>query len=164
MEEKEFTELITNHQRIIYKVCNLYAQSHTDKEDLFQEITLNAWKGIRNFKGDSLFTTWLYRVALNTALTFKRKENRQRKVDNAVDSLAFSHDRQPEADEQLTAMYKAINVLSDIDKALVTLYLDDYNYVEMGNVLGITANNVAVKMNRLKKKLKEESEKYLNNH
>lgn len=164
MEEKEFIELITNHQRIIYKVCNLYAQSHTDKEDLFQEITLNAWKGIRNFKGDSLFTTWLYRVALNTALTFKRKENRQRKVENAVDSLAFSHDQQPEADEQLAAMHKAINALSDIDKALITLYLDDYNYNEMGNVLGITANNVAVKMNRLKKKLKEESEKYLYNH
>jgi len=164
MEEKEFIELITNHQRIIYKVCNLYAQSHTDKEDLFQEITLNAWKGIRNFKGDSLFTTWLYRVALNTALTFKRGERRQRKVDNAVESLAFEHERQPEADEQLAAMYRAINELSDIDKALVTLYLDDYNYNEMGNVLGITANNVAVKMNRLKKKLKEESEKYLNNH
>lgn len=164
MEEKEFIELITNHQRIIYKVCNLYAQSSTDKEDLFQEITLNAWKGIRNFKGDSLFTTWLYRVALNTALTFKRKENRQRKVDSAVDSLSFSHDQQPETDEQLAAMYKAINGLSDIDKALITLYLDDYNYIEMGNVLGITANNVAVKMNRLKKKLKEESEKYLNNH
>ncbi|MDI3320410.1 RNA polymerase sigma factor [Pinibacter soli] len=164
MEEKEFIALITNHQRIIYKVCNLYAQSHTDKEDLFQEITLNAWKGIRNFKGDSLFTTWLYRVALNTALTFKRKENRQRKVDSAVDALAFSHDQQPEADEQLTAMYKAIHGLSDIDKALVTLYLDDYDYKEMGNVLGITANNVAVKMNRLKKKLKEESEKYLYSH
>jgi RNA polymerase sigma-70 factor (ECF subfamily) len=163
MEEKEFIALITNHQRIIYKVCNLYAQSHTDKEDLFQEITLNAWKGIRNFKGDSLFTTWLYRVALNTALTFKRKENRQRKVGDAVDSLAFSHDHQPEVDEQLAAMYKAINGLSDIDKALITLYLDDYNYNEMGNVLGITANNVAVKMNRLKKKLKEESEKYLYN-
>jgi RNA polymerase sigma-70 factor (ECF subfamily) len=163
MEEKEFIALITNHQRIIYKVCNLYAQSHTDKEDLFQEITLNAWKGIRNFKGDSLFTTWLYRVALNTALTFRRRENRQRKVDNAVDSLAFSHDHQPEADEQLAAMYKAINDLSDIDKALITLYLDDYNYNEMGNVLGITANNVAVKMNRLKKKLKEESEKHLYN-
>jgi RNA polymerase sigma-70 factor (ECF subfamily) len=164
MEEKEFIALITNHQRIIYKVCNLYAQSHTDKEDLFQEITLNAWKGIRNFKGDSLFTTWLYRVSLNTALTFRRKENRQRKVDNAVDALTFSHDHQPEADEQLAAMYKAINGLSDIDKALITLYLDDYNYNEMGNVLGITANNVAVKMNRLKKKLKEESEKYLYNH
>lgn len=163
MEEKEFIELINNHQRIIYKVCNLYAQSHTDKEDLFQEITLNAWKGVRNFKGDSLFTTWLYRVALNTALTFKRKENRLKKVGIAAEAFTFSHEQQPETGEQLAAMYKAISDLSDIDKALIALYLDDYSYNEMGNVLGITANNVAVKMNRLKKKLKEDSEKYLNN-
>jgi RNA polymerase sigma-70 factor (ECF subfamily) len=163
MEEKEFIELINNHQRIIYKVCNLYAQSHTDKEDLFQEITLNAWKGVRNFKGDSLFTTWLYRVALNTALTFKRKESRLKKVDVALEALTFQHEHQPETDEQVAAMYKAISDLSDIDKALIALYLDDYSYNEMGNVLGITANNVAVKMSRLKKKLKEDSEKYLNN-
>lgn len=164
MEEKEFIQLITNHQKIIYKVCNLYAGTDTDKEDLFQEITINAWRGVQNFKGDSMFSTWLYRVAINTSLTFKRKEIKLKKVAAAVDTLSVSEDQPSDAKEQLTAMYKAISDLSDIDKALVMLYLDDYSYQEMSKVLGITANNIAVKMNRIKKKLKEDSEKYISDN
>ena len=73
-KEKEFISLLNEHQRIIHKVCNLYMDAHADREDLFQEITLQAWKAYGNFRGDAKFSTWLYRVALNTAITFFRKE------------------------------------------------------------------------------------------
>ncbi len=157
--EKEFVSLLNQHQRIIYKVCNLYMDSHADREDLFQEITLQAWKAYAGFRGDSKFSTWLYRVALNTAITFFRKE----KKNPGIYSMDTIPERADEDDnlieEQVRAMYQAIGNLSKIDKAIVMLYLEDYNYNDIGEMMGITANNVAVKMNRIKTKLKEETQK-----
>jgi RNA polymerase sigma factor (sigma-70 family) len=163
VNEKEFIHLLNQHQRIIYKVCNLYMQSHADKDDLFQEITLQAWKAYNSFRGDAKFSTWLYRVALNTAITFYRKEKKQ--------SIFISTDTLPDdgssyddpIEEQTKAMHKAIGELSSVDKAIVMLYLEDYSYLEIGEMVGITANNVAVKMNRIKTKLKENSQKHLIN-
>lgn len=157
--EKEFISLLNAHQKIIYKVCNLYMDKHADREDLFQEITLQAWKAYANFRGDAKFSTWLYRIALNTAITFFRKEKRAPAI--------YSTDVLPDQDEEVydpieekvKAMYTAIGHLSKIDKAIVMLYLEDYSYIEIGEMMGITANNVAVKMNRIKIKLKEETQK-----
>ena len=159
--EKEFISLLNQHQKIVYKVCNLYMDSHADREDLFQEITLQAWKAYGSFRGDAKFSTWLYRVALNTAITFFRKEKRKPDI--------YSTDQPPEqgdepidaVEEQVKAMYAAIGELSKIDKAIVMLYLEDYSYNGIGEMMGITANNVAVKMNRVKIKLKEETKKQL---
>ncbi len=159
--EQEFIALLNQHQKIIHKVCNLYMDLQADREDLFQEITLQAWKAYGKFRGDAKFSTWLYRVALNTAITFFRKEKRQPALfatatfpdENATDS--------PDpVEEQVKALYTAISDLSRIDKALVMLYLEDYNYNEIGEMMGITANNVAVKMNRIKIKLKEQTQKH----
>jgi RNA polymerase sigma factor (sigma-70 family) len=158
--EKEFISLLNQHQKIIYKVCNLYMQSHADKEDLFQEITLQAWKAYGKFRGDAKFSTWLYRVALNTAITFYRKEKK---------NIVFTTDDVPETvtgpydpiEERTKAMYIAIGELSKIDKAIVMLYLEDYSYAEISEVIGITANNIAVKMNRIKIKLKDQTKKYI---
>ena len=159
--EKEFIHLLNQHQKIIYKVCNLYMDLHSDREDLFQEITLQAWKAYGNFRGDAKFSTWLYRVALNTAITFFRKDKKKPDI--------YSTDTMPEkveentdpVEEQVKAMYAAIGELSKIDKALVMLYLEDYSYQEIGEMMGITANNVAVKMNRIKVRLKEGAQKQL---
>ena len=159
--EKEFIHLLNQHQKIIYKVCNLYMDLHSDREDLFQEITLQAWKAYGNFRGDAKFSTWLYRVALNTAITFFRKDKKKPDI--------YSTDTMPEkmeenfdpVEEQVKAVYAAIGELSRIDKALVMLYLEDYSYQEIGEMIGITANNVAVKMNRIKIKLKEGAQKQL---
>ena len=159
--EKEFIHLLNQHQKIIYKVCNLYMDLHSDREDLFQEITLQAWNAYGNFRGDAKFSTWLYRVALNTAITFFRKEKKKPDI--------YSTDMMPEkmeenfdpVEEQVKAMYAAIGELSRIDKALVMLYLEDYSYQEISEMMGITANNVAVKMNRIKVKLKEGAQKQL---
>ncbi|MEO5592941.1 MAG: RNA polymerase sigma factor [Chitinophagaceae bacterium] len=159
---KDFIQSIEQNQKIIYKVCNLYMNNEQDKKDLFQEIILSAWKGFGNFKGDAKFSTWLYRVALNTAITFYRKEKRQ--VETATyEEYHFNGiaETRLKEDEQLNAMHRAIADLSNIDKGLVMLYLEDYNYQDIGDIMGISPNNVAVKMNRIKIKLKENSKKYL---
>ena len=159
--EKEFISLLNQHQKIVYKVCNLYMDRHSEREDLFQEITLQAWKAYGNFRGDAKFSTWLYRVALNTAITFFRKE-KNRPIIYSTDIVPEqSEDIFDPIEEQVKAMYTAIGDLSKIDKAIVMLYLEDYSYNEIGDMMGITANNVAVKMNRIKVKLKEETQKHL---
>lgn len=159
--EKEFISLLNQHQKIIYKVCNLYMDKHSDREDLFQEITLQAWKAYGNFRGDAKFSTWLYRVALNTAITFFRKEKKKPET-YSTDILPEQQDETDnETEEQVKAMYAAIGDLSKIDKAIIMLYLEDYSYAEIGEMMGITANHVAVKMSRIKTKLKEETQKQL---
>lgn len=158
-ESAEFIALLSQHRNIIHKVCNLYMDSTEQREDLFQEITLQAWKSYQHFRGDARFSTWLYRVALNTAITYFKREQRRTSVVLATDFPETTDVPDP-AQEQLMAMYKAIATLSNIDKALVMLYLEDYSYQEIGDILGITANNVAVKMNRVKSRLKEESKKH----
>lgn len=159
MAEQEFIQLLNKHQNIIHKVCSVYMTDYADKEDLFQEVTLQAWKAYPTFRGDAKFSTWLYRVALNTAITFFRKEKKQVPIftTEALPDTAESHNP---VEEQVQAMYKAIGELSKIDKALIMLYLEDYSYIEIGEMLGISANNVAVKMNRLKVKLKEQTQKH----
>ncbi len=161
--EQEFIRLLKDHQKIIYKICNLYMQSHADREDLFQEITLQAWKAYGNFRGDSKFSTWLYRVALNTAITFFRKE--KKKIEINVEVLPeVSEGSFDQIEEKTKAMYLAIAELSKIDKAIVILYLGDYNYNQISEVIGITQNNIAVKMNRIKLKLKEQTKKHFTTH
>jgi len=157
--EKAFIELLNKHQNIIHKVCNLYMDNVSGREDLFQEVTLQAWKAFDSFRGDAQFSTWLYRVALNTAITFFRKEKKNQHIVNS-EAIPDATDFHDPIEEKVKAMYKAIGDLSKIDKALVMLYLEDYSYNDIGEMLGITANNVAVKMNRIKAKLKEETKKH----
>jgi RNA polymerase sigma factor (sigma-70 family) len=161
LTERQFIQSIETHQGIIHKVCNLYMGPGHDREDLFQEILLSAWKGIHNFKGDALFSTWLYRVALNTAITFYRKERRQVATAPWPSALVLpDNTSDSRSGEEFDALYQAIGELSAIDKALVMLYLEEYSYAEISDIMGITANNVAVKMNRIKTRLRENSKKY----
>lgn len=161
--EKEFITLLNENQRIIHKVCNLYMDSHADREDLFQEITLQAWKAFTRFRGEAKFSTWLYRIALNTAITFFRKEKRQPDLysTETLPDFRITEAHDP-VEEQVKAMYMAIGELSKIDKAIVMLYLEDYSHQEIGDMMGITPNNVAVKMNRIKTRLKEQAQKHMN--
>lgn len=154
--EKDFIELLNQNQKIIHKVCNLYMNWQEDKEDLFQEITLQAWKAFNQFRGDAKFSTWLYRVALNTAITFFRKDKKNAFIATVSDipELVIQQERDS-IEDKTKAMYQAIAELSKIDKAIVMLYLEDYSYAEISEIIGITANNIAVKMNRIKVKLRE---------
>lgn len=155
--EATFEELFTQHKKIVFKICHLYADSESDREDMFQEIALQAYKSFPAFKGQSQFSTWLYRVALNTAITWFKKEKKRSEV---LWQYAQQPIQETHADnQQFQAMHIAINQLNKIDKALVTLYLDGLDYKEIGDILGITPNYVAVKISRLKLKLKEDAQR-----
>lgn len=155
LEHKFVTELQDN-QNIVHKVCTLYTNDKDSHNDLFQEITIQLWKAYPKFRGESKFSTWMYRVALNTAITLYRKSKR-RIVTQDYESVIFKikADEYDETEEQqLKLMYKAVRQLGDIDKALVFMYLEDKNYTEIAETLGITEVNARVKMNRIKTKLR----------
>ncbi|CAN0586483.1 unnamed protein product, partial [Ectocarpus sp. 12 AP-2014] len=155
LEHKFVTELQDN-QNIVHKVCTLYTNDRDSHNDLFQEITIQLWKAYPKFRGDAKFSTWMYRVALNTAITLYRKQ--KRRIDTAdYESVIFKikADEYDETEElQLKLMYKAVKQLNDVDKALVFLYLEDKNYTEISETLGISEVNARVKMNRIKTKLR----------
>jgi len=149
------TELEEN-QNIVHKVCTLYTNDRESHNDLFQEITIQLWKAYPKFRGDSKFSTWMYRVALNTAITLYRK-SKKRVITQDYDSVIYkikSEAYDPTEEQQLSLMYDAIRELGDIDKALVFLYLEDKDYREISETLGITEVNARVKMNRVKNKLR----------
>lgn len=154
--EHRFVTELENNQNIVHKVCTLYTNDRDSHNDLFQEITIQLWQAYPKFRGESKFSTWMYRVALNTAITLYRKS--KRKVTTIdYDSVIFKikDDEYDEAAEQrLKLMYTAVKQLGDIEKALVFLYLEDKNYTEIADTLGITEINVRVKMNRIKNKLR----------
>lgn len=155
--EEQFVSQLKQHQNIIHKICRLYTSDEDAHNDLFQEITIQLWKAYPQFRGDSKFTTWAYRVGLNTAITLYRKKKRT--VETSPFEQSFhklsSEDYNFEEEEQLKLLYKAIEELNDIDKALVFLYLEDKDYSEISETLGISEVNARVKMNRIKGKLKK---------
>jgi len=155
--EQKFVKDLEEHQNIVHKICKLYTNNKDAHNDLFQEISIQLWKAYPKFRGDAKFSTWMYRVALNTAITLYRKSKRRIKTQD-FESVLFkieSHDYDPTEEEQLRIMYEAIKQLSDIDKALVFLYLEEKNYKEIADTMGITEVNARVKMNRVRNKLKD---------
>ena len=155
LEHKFVTELESN-QNIVHKVCSLYTSNREAHNDLFQEITIQLWRAYPKFRGDSKFSTWMYRVALNTAITLYRKSKKRIRTQD-YDSVIFkikSDEYDPTQEQQLQLMYKAVRQLGDIDKALVFLYLEDKDYREISETLGISEVNARVKMNRIKTKLR----------
>ena len=162
-KETEFSQLIKDNQGLIIKVSRLYTNSTEEEEDLFQEIVLQLWKSYDSFKGDSKISTWMYRVALNTAITLFRKKNRSPKTDRLQEYHQGSNlqdDSQDEIQPQIDLMYRMIKMLPNVERAIVMMYLDDLPYREIAGNLGISEVNARVKMNRLKKTLKELMEKY----
>lgn len=154
--EHNFVELLEKHQNIVHKVCRLYTNNYDAHNDLFQEITIQLWKAFPKFRGDAKFSTWMYRVALNTAITLYRKSKRSIKTQefDAVQFKIKAEEYDDEDEQKLKILYKAIHELNDIDKALVFLYLEDKNYKEISETLGISEVNSRVKMNRIKTKLR----------
>lgn len=156
--EHSFVTQLEENQNIVHKICRLYTNDADSHNDLFQEITIQLWKAFPKFRGDSKFSTWMYRVGLNTAITLYRKSKRSVHT-NAHDfenvSFKITADEYDDTVEvQLRLMYDAVKQLNDIDKALVFLYLEDKNYKEISDTLGITEVNARVKMNRIKEKLR----------
>jgi len=155
-KEKEFLERIEAHKAIIYKIAKMYMDNISDQEDLFQEIIYQVWKSYASFNGQSLFSSWMYRVALNTAIVFLKKDKKKiRTSDEMPEHLAVEEDFSREKELQLEHFYKALQQLEKIEKALVFYYLEDYSHKEIGENLGISEVNARVKLNRAKVKIKE---------
>ena len=155
--EEQFVKLLQENQNIVHKICRLYTHDQDSHNDLFQEITIQLWKAYPNFRGDSKVTTWAYRVDLNTAITLYRKKKKTKNTiefDNTFHKVK-QEDYNFEEEEQIKLLYSAIGELNDIEKALVFLYLEEKDYSEISETLGITEVNARVKMNRLKGKLKK---------
>ncbi|WP_340074968.1 RNA polymerase sigma factor [Leptobacterium sp. I13] len=154
--EHSFVTQLEQHQNIVHKICRIYTNDSDSHNDLFQEITIQLWKAYPKFRGDSKLSTWIYRVALNTAITLYRKSKRRINTFDydTIDFKIKAEEYDDTEEQQLRLMYNAIKELNDIDKALVFLYLEDKNYMEISETLGISEVNARVKMNRVKTKLK----------
>ncbi|WP_261512594.1 RNA polymerase sigma factor [Chryseobacterium paludis] len=155
--EQEFLEKIEKHKGIIFKISKMYMDNKDDRDDLFQEITYQVWRAYPSFKGQSEFSTWLYRIALNTAIVFLKSEKKRSFIANEDFSnyKIVQDEYDDEKEEKLSAMYQAIHQLNPIDKAFIFYYLEDFPGREIAEQMGISDGNVRVKMNRAKNKLKD---------
>ncbi len=151
--KEEFSHLIEKNQGIIHKIALLYTNSFADREDLFQEICLQLWKSFSSFKGHAKFNTWMYRVAINTAIDHLRKQRKEL----AFEPLMDIHTRHESSDdhEQVKLLYRSVSKLNPIDKAIILMWLEEKNYEEIAEVMGITKSNVSVKLVRIKRKIQQ---------
>lgn len=155
--EKEFIQIIQKNQGIIHKVCNIYCDTDDDRRDLFQEIVAQLWKSYPTFRRESKVTTWMYRVALNTAITsFKKSKRRPDQNHLTYENFQIEDEKyDTETEENIKLLHKAIAHLTGIEKSIILLFLENKKYEEIAEITGITQNYVRVKMNRIKKKLKK---------
>jgi len=153
----KFLGLIEQNQDIIHKICGVYARNTDDRRDLNQEIVCQLWKSYKSFRGDSKFTTWMYKVALNTALL----NSRRNRCSVRTESLNDHHGDIPigittqEKLGRIGRLYEAINQLRALDRAIILLFLEQFTYREISEFIGISESNVSVRLVRIKKKLKE---------
>jgi RNA polymerase sigma-70 factor (ECF subfamily) len=152
--ETDFERIVREHKSTIYTVCYMFSKDEDEVQDLFQETLINMWKGMGGFREESKIDTWIYRVALNTCLTQERKKKREvKKVPLNMD-VNFFEDNDANA-KQARILHQRISQLAYVDRALVMLWLDGMSYDEIGAVVGISAQNVAVKLFRIKEQLKK---------
>jgi RNA polymerase sigma-70 factor, ECF subfamily len=159
--QTEFMELIESNKKMIYKVSHMYCDNAINKKDLFQDIISNLWSSYPSFRNKSKLSTWVYRVSLNTAITWFRDYTKQSgsiEYTSLIPNLADEKDSA--IDELYDQLYFAINSLGKIDKAIILLLLDEYSYDEIAEIIGITKTNVATKISRIKLKLRD----YLSNN
>jgi RNA polymerase sigma-70 factor, ECF subfamily len=161
IQQKEiFERWLHDYKGLIYKFVHAYAFTAMDKDDLFQEIVFQVWRSIPSFRGESAPSTWLYRISLNTAINWKRKENRNM-ISNSQHVEDLRHyQRDDHGDQQLAWIYAQIGKMNPIDRSITLMILDDLSYKEMAAILGITETNVGVKINRIKKLLVTKSKEY----
>lgn len=156
-QQRIFDEWLASHRGLVFKVVRAYVFTLPDQEDLFQEVATQVWRSIPNFRGDSAVTTWIYRVALNTAIAWTQKERRHRDGKQGLDGVEPAIQPSPSADPRLEWLYQQIRQLSEIDRSLTLLLLDGFSYKEMAAMLGITENHVGVKISRIKNYLTSKS-------
>ena len=149
----EFVELVTRYKDVIFKVCYIYAEKD-DIEDYYQEVLIQIWRSLPKFRGESKVTTWIYRISLNTCISHVRK-NTKGNINKVplIDVNLWENDI--EKKQQVDEMYSLINKLNKLEKAVILLWLEDRDYEEIASIVGITKANVAVKINKIKEKLRK---------
>jgi RNA polymerase sigma factor (sigma-70 family) len=152
VSQKEFLEQVRSNQGIIYKLVGLYAGDAEEKKDLYQEVLLQAWKAWPAFRSDAKFSTWLYRICLNTIFTQKRKSS-SIEYRESLETVAPSIKNLSESSQDAQHLYKAIRQLAETDRAIISMHLDGYDNAEVAEVIGISNNHVSVKLHRIKQQL-----------
>lgn len=152
-----YTNSILPYAGIIIKICRAYSKSQEDFEDYYQEVCLQIWRSKGNFKGNSEWSTWIYRLSLNVCMTIRTRENkRQVQISNSSELPEIANQELFSfQDKSLEELYKAIKQLSNLDRAIIVLYLEERSYKEIATILGTTSNNIGVRIQRIKKKLKQ---------
>jgi len=156
---QDFTRLMKENKGIIYKVCNSYCEGKDDREDLAQEIIYNLWKSFDSFNNEFKFSTWMYRIALNVAISFYRQEKKAKHHDPIVEELIVFEEvsgDKTEVEANLVLLHNFINGLKEIDKAIILLYLDDKSHSEIAQITGFSETNVATRINRIKNRLRSD--------
>ena len=156
--KEEFLKRISAHKLIIYKICNSYCKNRYDRDDLAQEITYQLWKSYNHFNDSVKFSTWMYRVALNVAITFYRKTKTGEGIIQLAEPDAEIEDSKEDnidLEKNINSLQQFINELKELDKALMILYLEEKSYSEISEILGITETNIATRISRIKDKLKQ---------
>ena len=151
IKEDEFLKQIEENRGIIYKVINLYANDLEDKKDLYQEIVFQAWKSYPNFRSESKFSTWLYKVSLNVSMTYLSKTKKQTRVTETFPiEMQVEHS---ELSERAEVLYRAIRTLNELERGIIMLHLDGYDNTEISEIAGLTKVNTGVKLHRIKQQL-----------
>jgi len=160
-KEDRFNEIVSENGDRIQRICRYYNSNPENQKDMYQEVLVNIWKSLDNFKGNSSISTWVYRVAVNTSLTFTGKAFKEMKLIVDVDAENFNHvidedilDSKQKQELQFEELQKELNLLSVIDKALISLMLEGLSMKEISDVIGITESNVKVKIHRVKENLR----------
>ena len=154
--EQEFLSVIKEYERVIYKVCYLYTSRNATLNDLYQDVVLNLWRAYPMFRGECKISTWIYRIALNTCISFIRKE---KNVPEIVTLTPYESEWMTEEQDSfqlmLKELYYLIGQLGQLDKSIILLYLEEKSYEEISEITGLTVTNVATKLNRIKEKLRK---------
>ena len=153
-DEKEFSKLVREHKGTIYTVCYMFSKDEEEVNDLFQETLINLWNGIESFRNDSKIGTWIYRVALNTCISADRKKKKRGHTVSLEMNANLYQDNDADT-KQIQQLHRRISKLGVIDRAIVMLWLEDMSYEEIGSIIGISAQNVGVKLFRIKEQLKK---------
>lgn len=160
-KEETFRMVIIENEKRINGICRYYSSNEDDQKDMYQEVLINIWNSLDNFRGDAQRSTWVYRISVNTALGFAKKEIRRQKIfirrdnENLKNLLEYDDFPSKEKEKMLQALESKINMLSVVDKIIITLVLESASYKEIAPVIGITEPNVRVKIHRIKSELKE---------
>ena len=150
-----YTVSILPFSGIIIKICRAYTNSQEDFEDYYQEVCLQIWKSRDNFKGQSEWSTWIYRISLNVCLTLLKKNKKTQHTSSDYIPDVVIEDSRAFTDESLNHLYSAIKQLSELDRGVIMLYLEEKSYQEIGDIIGTNANNIGVRITRIKEKLKK---------